>query len=105
VTRSPQRAVRCTTGTLASRSCFRGITPGNHRSWKKNGTTRLGTQHNPTDLPVYLTNHPRRINGRDHYRASHGDYEKSVLPTGYAFGAPQETLDCTCGHYLGDPTA
>jgi hypothetical protein len=39
------------------------------------------------------------------YRASHDDYEKSVLPTGYPFGTPQETLDCACGLYLGDPTA
>ena len=39
------------------------------------------------------------------YRASHDDYEKSVLPTGYPFGTPQETFDCACGLYLGDPTA
>ena len=39
------------------------------------------------------------------YRASHDDYDKSVLPTGYPFGTPQETLDCACGLYLGDPTA
>ena len=39
------------------------------------------------------------------YRASHDDYEKSVLPTGYPFGTPQETLDCACGLYLGDPAA
>ena len=39
------------------------------------------------------------------YRASHDDYEKSVLPTGYPFGTPQETLDCACGLYLGDATA
>jgi len=39
------------------------------------------------------------------YRASHDDYEKSVLPTGYPAGTPQEALDCACGLYLGDPTA
>ena len=39
------------------------------------------------------------------YRASHDDYEKSVLPTGYPFGTPQETLDCACGLYLCDTTA
>jgi hypothetical protein len=38
------------------------------------------------------------------YRASHDDYDKSVLPTGYPFGTPQETLDCACGLYLDDAT-
>jgi hypothetical protein len=37
------------------------------------------------------------------YRASHDDYDKSLLPTGLPFGTPQETLDCACGLYLGDP--
>ena len=35
----------------------------------------------------------------------HGDYEKSVLPSGYPAGTPQEALDCACGLYLGDTTA
>jgi hypothetical protein len=39
------------------------------------------------------------------YRASHDDYETSVLPSGYPAGAPQEALDCACGLYLGDTTA
>jgi hypothetical protein len=39
------------------------------------------------------------------YRASHDDYEPSVLPTGYPSGTPQEALDCACGLYLNDPTA
>ena len=39
------------------------------------------------------------------YRASHGDYDKSLLPTGLPFGTPQEALDCACGLYLGDTTA
>ncbi|MDP9865019.1 MULTISPECIES: hypothetical protein [Streptosporangium] len=39
------------------------------------------------------------------YRASHDDYEKSVLSTGYPAGTPQEALDCACGLYLGDTTA
>ncbi|WP_157250408.1 hypothetical protein [Nonomuraea typhae] len=39
------------------------------------------------------------------YRASHDDYEKSVLPSGYPTGTPQEALDCACGLYLGDTTA
>jgi hypothetical protein len=39
------------------------------------------------------------------YRASHDDYDKSVLPTGFPFGTPQEALDCACGLYLGDATA
>ena len=39
------------------------------------------------------------------YRASHDDYERSVLPSGYPAGPPQEALDCACGLYLGDHTA
>jgi hypothetical protein len=39
------------------------------------------------------------------YRASHDDYEKSVLPSGWPAGTPQEALDCACGLYLGDTTA
>lgn len=39
------------------------------------------------------------------YRASHDDYEDSVLPTGTPLGSPQDALDCACGLYLGDPTA
>jgi hypothetical protein len=39
------------------------------------------------------------------YRASHDDYDKSLLPTGLPFGTPQEALDCACGLYLDDATA
>lgn len=39
------------------------------------------------------------------YRASHEDYEPSVLPTGAFAGTPEEALDCACGLYLNDPTA
>jgi hypothetical protein len=39
------------------------------------------------------------------YRASHDDYEKSLLPSGWPAGSPQDALDCACGLYLGDPTA
>ena len=39
------------------------------------------------------------------YRASHDDYDKSVLPSGYPAGTPQEALDCACDLYLGDITA
>jgi hypothetical protein len=39
------------------------------------------------------------------YRASHDDYEKSILPSGWPAGTPQEALDCACGLYLGDHTA
>ena len=39
------------------------------------------------------------------YRASHDDYDRSVLPSGYPAGSPQEALDCACGLYLGDTTA
>ena len=40
-----------------------------------------------------------------HYRASHDDYENSLLPSGYPAGTPREALDCACGLYLDDPTA
>jgi hypothetical protein len=39
------------------------------------------------------------------YRASHDDYQDSVLPSGYTAGSPEEALDCACGLYLNDPTA
>jgi hypothetical protein len=39
------------------------------------------------------------------YRASHEDYEDSLLPTGHTAGAPEDALDCACGLYLNDPTA
>ena len=39
------------------------------------------------------------------YRASHDDYQDSILPNGYTAGAPEEALDCACGLYLNDPTA
>jgi hypothetical protein len=39
------------------------------------------------------------------YRASHDDYEDSILPSGWPAGTPQEALDCACGLYLGDHTA
>jgi hypothetical protein len=39
------------------------------------------------------------------YRASHDDYEDSVLPSGDFAGSPEDALDCACGLYLNDPTA
>jgi hypothetical protein len=39
------------------------------------------------------------------YRASQEDYEKSILPSGWPAGTPQEALDCACGLYLDDHTA
>jgi hypothetical protein len=38
------------------------------------------------------------------YRASHDDYENSVLPNGQLSGSPEDALDCACGLYLNDPT-
>ncbi len=38
------------------------------------------------------------------YRASHDDYEDSLLPTGLPAGTPEDALDTACGLYLGDPT-
>jgi hypothetical protein len=39
------------------------------------------------------------------YRASHDDYEDSILPTGALTGTPEDALDTACGLYLNDPTA
>ena len=39
------------------------------------------------------------------YRASHEDYQDSMLPNGHGGGTAEEALDTACGLYLGDPTA
>ena len=39
------------------------------------------------------------------YRASHDDYQDSILPSGQFAGTPEEALDCACGLYLADPSA
>jgi hypothetical protein len=39
------------------------------------------------------------------YRASHDDYQDSILPHGQFAGSPEDALDCACGLYLNDPTA
>ncbi len=39
------------------------------------------------------------------YRASHDDYEDTVLPNGMLAGSAEEALDCACGLYLNDPSA
>lgn len=39
------------------------------------------------------------------YRASHDDYQDSVLPTGDVAGSAEDALDCTCGLYLAQPQA
>jgi hypothetical protein len=39
------------------------------------------------------------------YRASHDDYQDSILPNGYTTGSPEDALDCACGLYLNEPTA
>jgi hypothetical protein len=39
------------------------------------------------------------------YRASHDDYQPSMLPDGLTAGSPEDALDTACGLYLGDPTA
>ena len=38
------------------------------------------------------------------YRASHEDYEDSILPTGAFAGTPEDALDCAAELYLNDPT-
>jgi choline dehydrogenase-like flavoprotein len=39
------------------------------------------------------------------YRASHDDYQPSLLPSGVTASSPEDALDTACGLYLGDPTA
>ena len=39
------------------------------------------------------------------YRASHQDYQDSVLPSGQFAGTPEQALDCASGLYLADPSA
>ena len=39
------------------------------------------------------------------YRASHDDYEDSILPSGAFAGTAEDALDCACGLYLNDPSA
>jgi len=39
------------------------------------------------------------------YRASHDDYQDSILPAGQFAGTPEKALDCACGLYLNDPAA
>lgn len=39
------------------------------------------------------------------YRASHDDYEDSILPSGVFSGTPEEALDCACDLYLADVDA
>ena len=39
------------------------------------------------------------------YRASHDDYQDSILHHGQFAGSPEDALDCACGLYLNDPTA
>jgi hypothetical protein len=60
-----------------------------------------------TDLPLFRLRYADSAStwGFAIYRASHDDYEKSVLPSGRPAGTPQEALDCACGLYLGDTTA
>src|SRR5262249_27014646 len=66
-----------------------------------------GQLHDGTTLPLMRLRYADSASswGFAIYRASHDDYEKSVLPSGYPFGTPQEALDCACGLYLGDTTA
>jgi hypothetical protein len=39
------------------------------------------------------------------YRASHEDYQDSILPTGAFAGTPEDAPDRAAGLYLNDPTA
>ena len=66
-----------------------------------------GQLHDGTDLPLFRLRYAGSAStwGFAIYRASHDDYEKSVLPSGWPAGTAQEALDCSCGLYLGDHTA
>jgi hypothetical protein len=37
------------------------------------------------------------------YRASHGDYQDNILPSGQFTGSPEEALDCACDLCLKRP--
>ena len=39
------------------------------------------------------------------YRASHDDYQDTLLPNGLLAGSAEDALDCACGLYLNDPSA
>lgn len=39
------------------------------------------------------------------YRASHHDYQPTILPDGLTAGTPEDALDTACSLYLGNPTA
>jgi len=66
-----------------------------------------GQLHDGTELPLFRLRYADSAStwGFAIYRASHDDYEKSILPSGWPAGTPQEALDCACGLYLGDATA
>jgi len=66
-----------------------------------------GQLHDGTSLPLFRLRYAGSATtwGFAIYRASHDDYEPSILPTGHQAGTPQEALDCACGLYLNDPTA
>ncbi|MEV8559265.1 hypothetical protein AB0478_23005 [Streptomyces sp. NPDC051917] len=38
------------------------------------------------------------------YLASTDECQDSILPTSGIAGTPEDTLDCTCGPYLTDPS-
>ena len=80
-----------------------GADPGRVRAVQQ----AAGQLPNGTTLPLMRLHYAGSAStwGFAIYRASHDDYEKSVLPSGYPTGPPQEALDCACGLYLGDPTA
>jgi hypothetical protein len=39
------------------------------------------------------------------YRASHDDYQNSILPNGDFAGTAEDALDTACGLYLNEPSA
>jgi hypothetical protein len=77
------------------------------------GSPSASAASSPTSPGSYLTCRTCRLRyagyaslwGFAIYRASHGDYQDSILPSGQFAGTPEEALDCSCGLYLADPSA
>jgi choline dehydrogenase-like flavoprotein len=67
----------------------------------------LGTLADGEQLPLCRLRYggSASIWGFSIYRASHDDYQPSVLHTGDTAGSPEDALDTACGLYLNDPSA
>ena len=60
----------------------------------------------PAAAPPYATAAPPASGDSPSTRASHEDYQDSILPTGHTAGSPRtKHSTAACGLYLADPTA